>query len=119
MKRVIEIGEDFPILPQDIATDKHMYDAFGHHETEVSAHWIIRFYREARNGNEWAPFTAGEIHALYESTYFQFNGLREYKDEPRSLIQKRGNLYFVTAEFVCRCFIANGIPRKVGEEVRA
>ncbi len=112
--------EDFPIRPADIATDKHAYDAFGHYETEVSAHWIVMFF-QSRGGKKWEPFTFAELNEFYRNerghpnAHYSFNNLYDERQGPqRNFVVKQGGKFFVTDEFVCRCYMANGIPRKKG-----
>lgn len=62
------------LLPSDINTKQHFWNAFDHSETEVSASWIVRFLQQA--GNSWAPFMLEDLQAFYgklraESIYQQ------------------------------------------------
>ncbi|MEQ1561740.1 MAG: hypothetical protein ABL899_03435, partial [Nitrospira sp.] len=75
--RVIEEDEDFPIKPGDIDATRHLWDAFGNQETEVSAGYIIRMMQQQ---GDWKPFTEEEIDAFYRfkatrARRFSFNNL--------------------------------------------
>jgi hypothetical protein len=103
------------IQPQDIKVDGHLWDTFGHYETEVSAAWIVRFL--ANRGEGWVPFTLEDINAFYKAqrkSYesFTFNRLLEGKHieyhvktgrdwvKHRGHIEKKGDLYYVLDSFV-------------------
>lgn len=90
------------ITPDDIKITKHMFDAFGHYETEVSAEWLVKFAQ--KRGNGWEPFTQQEIEAFYNSkglTGFGFNRLiRE------GHIRDNGKHFEFTDGFIARCYEA-------------
>lgn len=94
------------ILPGDIDTGKHFFDAFGHLETEVSARWVVRFCQN--RGQEWEPFTEEELERFYnEGGYsdFWFNGLLT-NDQEFMRHDREAGTYEVTPEFVRRCYVA-------------
>lgn len=57
------------ITPEDIKIKEHLWDAFGHYETEISAAWLIRFALE--RGKGWEPFTRSEIETFYNQDGFR------------------------------------------------
>src|SRR5688572_28580841 len=66
-----------PIQPHHIDAMQHFWDAFDHHETEVSARYIVGLCQE-RGG--WLPFTEEEIERFYQKSghkNFIFNRLIE------------------------------------------
>lgn len=75
-------GVDHALQPGDVPSPgKHLWDAFGNHEAEISAWWLLRFL-QARGS--WAPFTRQELQAWYDDQRsnhdmpredFRFNGL--------------------------------------------
>lgn len=89
------IGEQYPITPEMIDTTHHFFKAFGKQEAEVSANWIVRFCKD-RGG--WKPFIKESLDA-YAKEDFWFNGL------DKEFIIKQDGLYYITHEFVCRCFL--------------
>ncbi|MEX0649401.1 MAG: hypothetical protein WD200_00175 [Candidatus Andersenbacteria bacterium] len=121
--RVTTKPEDFPIQPDHIDGSRHLWNAFDHTETEVSAGWIIRFLQE--RGKSWAPFTYGEINAFYSREHkdgFTFNRLINVEMVPPNLarafaghhddpvprgggwILEDADGYHVTDDFITRCF---------------
>ena len=47
------------VLPPDkINTEAHFWNAFGHHEREISANWVVRFCQSRGN---WDCFTFREL----------------------------------------------------------
>ena len=111
------------VQPKDINASQHLWDAFDHMETEVSAGYIVRLCQE---GGEWVPFTREEIEEFYGRSGhhgFCFNRLVEPEMVPTSLarafagyhdapVPKGGGWvvlggdgkYRVTEEFIQRCF---------------
>lgn len=86
-------------VPADIDASKHMFDAFGNNETEVSAGYIVRLCQ--RKGN-WTSFTEEEIEAFYQEAGhrdFWFNNLIS-----GGWIVKEDGCYLVTPEFIGRCY---------------
>lgn len=47
------------ITPEDIQIKRHLFDAFGHYETEISAQWLIRFAQQ--RGKGWKAFTYARV----------------------------------------------------------
>ena len=121
---IITANRNFPIKPEHIDASQHLFNAFDHSETEVSAGWIIRFLQH--RGQGWAPFTDKEINAFYARKYkhsFGFNRLVNPQMIPPSLIRAfegyndipipagggwliKGDdgKYYITVDFVARCF---------------
>lgn len=111
---ILTDGEHFTIRPSDISSEGHLFDAFDHYETEISARYIVRLCQQRGN---WHPFTRDEIEAVYQAAGhndgFRFNRLIEPEYTRRSLydtpVPKGGGWivegdgkYFITAEFVRR-----------------
>ena len=122
MKDIVEIDSTYPIQPKHIDASKHLFGAFDHTETEVSAGWLVRFAQERDAG--WTPFTLtdiGEYYARWIKTPFGFNRLVEPELVPPSLLRaleghrdprvprgggwilKSEGKYHFTHEFVSRC----------------
>jgi hypothetical protein len=77
---------NYHLQPADIDASRHLFDAFDHHETEISAGWIVEFM-QAR-GEGWVPFTYEEIDAFYGRKHkngFTFNRLVDPEMIPPSL----------------------------------
>lgn len=55
---------DFSIKPGDIDASKHLFDAYGNTETEISAGWIIRMCQQK---GSWDPFTLEDIESFYKA----------------------------------------------------
>jgi hypothetical protein len=101
------------ITPDDIQITRHLFDAFGHYETEISAQWLVRF-AQARG---WRPFTYDDIEKFYSKggklSGFGFNKLvgRFIMHLP---VLKDGiavpcktdedGIYHFTEEFISRCY---------------
>lgn len=107
----------FVIQPKDISIKHHYYDAFDHHESEVSAIWIVQFCQQ-RGG--WVPFSYQEIEDFYHEkskgklSGFTFNGLVDWKfindesvkDDRGFIVFCKDGLYRVTIDFIARCYHA-------------
>ena len=99
----VRSSTDYPIKPNDINTDQHFYGAFGKDEMGRSAKWIVMLCQKKRG---WKPFTLKELDDFrhkkgvpgFES--FSFHGL-----DTDQLIIKEGDEYYVTHEFITRCFL--------------
>jgi hypothetical protein len=103
------------VQPSDIDASRHLFDAFGHYETEISAGYIIRMFQEI---GEWRPFTNDEIEEFYSRSGhkgFSFNGLiipvrerladgRPYQVGGGYIVEKDDGKYEVTEEFIARAF---------------
>lgn len=59
---------DFKVKPEDIDCSKHLFDAYGNNETEISAGWIIRMLQKK---GSWAPFTKEDIETFYQAGGFK------------------------------------------------
>lgn len=104
--------------PEDIPADReHLWGAFGNHETEVSAHWLVKFARER---GSWQPFTRRDIEGFYRASGmrdgFTFNRLIEpgtgygrpgerYRAGGGWIVERDRLLHFTT-EFVLRCHMS-------------
>lgn len=111
--QLITPDSGFRIRPEDIGTAKWDYlSSFGHAETEDAARCIIKFMKE--RGVGWEPFTYDEINEFYarqNKGNFLFYDL-DIKDKYRGFSQVflgKDNKYYVTAEFIARCFRASPI----------
>jgi hypothetical protein len=135
-KKIITATEEFPITPEHIDASQHLYGAFDHLETEISAGWIVRFM-QAR-GKGWMPFTREEIEAFYSKKFshsFRFNRLVDPQMIPPSLVRAfEGYMdplvpagggwiilgddkrYYVTDDFVTRCFKSRPVKKAKKEE---
>jgi hypothetical protein len=104
MKILIDPAK-YPIRPDHINAKRHFFGAFSNREKEISAGWIVEFCQKRNMG--WQPFTAEEINAYYHAKgrpeEFRFNGL----DANGYLPLQDDDKYYVTAEFVSRCFRAS------------
>ncbi len=99
----------FQIMPKDINTNAHFYDAFDHYETETSASWIVSYMQAL---GTWVSFTAEEMQEFYtrpghrpEGEEFLYNGL--FRDHH---IEFEDGRHFVTVDFISRCYKAS--PKK-------
>lgn len=93
------------IRPDDIKADRHMFDAFGHNETEVSAGWIVRFCQH--RGQGWAPIPLSELEAFYHTRLgrverFHFNRLTAH-----GYVTVEGDVVHLTTRFVAQCYAAS------------
>lgn len=101
------LGTECPIKPKDIDASRHMFNAFDHYETEISAGWLVRFAQ--KRGQEWEPFTREDIEAFYAPRVdFWFNRL--IGDYDKWIIEKDGKYHF-TAAFVAKCYASRPVPR--------
>ncbi len=72
------VRSDFAIMPRDMPSEfEHLWSAFEHSQTEVSAAYILRYCQEQGN---WAPFSEAQINAFYRKRrkgggVFYFNRL--------------------------------------------
>lgn len=98
MAQIMHDGENFSIRPSHISTEGHLFDAFDHYESEISARYIVRLCQQR---NSWSPFTLDEIEAVYQSAGhadgFWFNRLIS-----DGWIVERDGKYFITEGFI-RC----------------
>lgn len=108
----MEITNNYPIRPEHINADRHMYGAFGKTETEISAGWIVRFcqWRAERfpqycKQGGWEPFTRVEIDN-FSGEDFYFNGLDE------KFVVLFDGVYRITHEFVATCFLASPVGKE-------
>lgn len=108
--KLLSENEQFEIRPMDV--HGHLWGAFDHYETEVSAMYITRLCYQRGN---WHPFTLADIEAVYQAAGhhdgFTFNALAE----PVTRWTSRGaeahgggwiahmdGRYYITEEFVRR-----------------
>lgn len=54
------------VKPESVKSEGHLWDTFGHTETEISALCIVRFLQEERPGQGWAPFPMADLQSYYE-----------------------------------------------------
>lgn len=124
------------IMPSDIDTSRHFFNAFDNMETETSAKWVVRFC-QGKGG--WVDFTGEEIEAFYNKDGFcdfQFNRLVSaarvvpqghgarafsagiYYDGPWEergggwIALDRDGKYHITNSFIERCYQAAPKPKE-------
>lgn len=110
-----EVIEPYPVSPSDIDASSHLYNAFGHTETEISAGHIVRFCQER---GSWGPFTRREIEEFYNRSGHKDFWFNRLVDPGIAYDIRRGNYrtgggwvihdvetdsFTVTTEFVERC----------------
>jgi hypothetical protein len=132
-RSIITAVENFPIKPEHIDASKHLFESFNQLETEISAGWIVCFMQQ--RGTGWAPFTYEEINEFYSKKHsngFTFNRLVEPQMVPPSLVRAFAGhhdplvpvgggwiilgddkKYYVTDDFVTRCFKSCPMKQKV------
>jgi hypothetical protein len=96
------------ILPNDINTNQHFWNAFGQCEKEITAKWIVKYMQQE---NEWKPFTKDDIEKFYnKGGYFNFyfNGLIDGQH-----IIENGDYLEVTPLFIVKCYQSS--PVKDGD----
>ena len=88
------------ILPKDIDTSLHFTCAFGNMETETSARHIVRLCQKENN---WLPFTLEEIidNVFNECGKYNFTFSKLLS---QGFILHRGKDYYITPEFIQRCY---------------
>lgn len=91
-------GKAYPIRPEHINANTHFYNAFGNMETDIAARIIVQLCQKK---GEWAPFTKAEIDAFCDRN-FMFHRLIGTKH----FIAGNHDGYYVTHEFVTRCFLS-------------
>jgi len=89
-----------------IDTSKHLFDAFGSMETEISARWVVRLCQKL---NSWGPFTMKQLEGFYHESRsiqetFWFNGLTT-----EWIVRTTGG-YSVTDDFILRCYRSSPMP---------
>lgn len=100
------------IKPEDIDASKHLFGAFGHSETEVSAGWIVRYCQE--RGKGWDDFSYEDIEAYYRQKGlhdgFTFNRLVRMGYIHHSCLEKGryrpDTLFQIDFRFVAKCYVA-------------
>ncbi len=106
----------FFIEPSDISQGP-LWDCFGNSETESSASWLLRMFREYGG---WFAFTYEEIDAIYRKKFndgFTFNRLvnHDYSFSIRDgnvragggwVVKGEDGKYRVTINFILRCYEA-------------
>lgn len=60
---LVEDVPNFGIIPSDIPMSRHLFDAYGNAETEISARCIIRMCQQRES---WEPFTSDDIERFYQ-----------------------------------------------------
>lgn len=102
------------IEPKDIKLDDHLWNAFDHNETEISARYICLL---AVKRGHWGPFTDADIAEVYPKkfgkiTYNRLNDVQSYYHLPTGITYYIGSgwlyevdgKYYVTTDFVKRCY---------------
>lgn len=136
--QLIGVDGHFEIRPEQIDTSRQFIGAFGHFQTEESARFIVQFCQE--RGEGWKPFTQKDINQFYRghadsdptehcvdrrTGQFRFNHLvgefpllgwedHESGDKLVRLdaVVKRGKLFFITEEFVKRCYASSPVRKR-------
>ncbi len=109
------------VQPSNIATSgRHFFDAFDHYESEISAHWIIRFLKDRKDG--WLQFSYKALNDFYKSKFsedvddFSFNNLitrgwiiiKREKERGDDFDEAKDNdILSVTDDFIERCYKAS------------
>lgn len=94
---VLTYGEQIKTRPSDITTEGHLWDAFGNHETEISARYIVRLCQQRDN---WTPFTINDIEEVYnDAGNYGYTFNRLISD---GWIVEENGYYYITVGFVER-----------------
>jgi hypothetical protein len=96
------------ITPYDIKITRHLFDAFGEYNAEVSAQWLVEFAQV--RGEGWKPFTYDQLESFYSKNgyrHFNFNNLVEHGF---ILADDKTQTYNYTEEFVARCYRSASRP---------
>lgn len=102
---IITNKPDYPIKPEHINVTNNFRNTFADEQTEISAHYIVRFCQKLGG---WTPFARKDIENFYiEATQhknknFSFNKLINCD----YIIKEAGKLH-VTHKFVALCFTAS------------
>jgi len=125
----IDTAGALTITPEEIKITDHLWDSFGHYETEISADWLVRFAQD--RGQGWKPFTYADIEKFYSRSGklsgFSFNKLisggfiREIPKGTMTAITDYGDdggtttetTYYFTLGFVAR--VAESAARKAAQ----
>lgn len=102
-----------PIRPEHIKADRHFWNAFGEHETETSARWLVLYCQERKRG--WKPFERADLEAFVARKleipprHFHFNSLVETDrlGQNRGPVMIGWNMVILSIEFVTRCYCSN------------
>lgn len=94
------------IVPKDIDTSRHPFDAFGHIETEISALWVVRLLKN-KNLHAWVPFSLEELEEFYGGRFY-FNGLMD-RPIANTYVSGPPDRMVVSDEFVRRYASSAGI----------
>ena len=97
------------IRPQYIRADRPIGDSFGNLETEASAAAIIRY---CQHMDGWKSFTRGEIEQFMGGPFLVNDLAQEIRATRKNGLQvlihpyiyEAGGRFYVTHEFICRCF---------------
>ena len=114
----------YPIQPADINASGHLWNAFDHKETEISAGYIVRMCQE-RGG--WRPFTQDDIERFYKKSGhrgYRFNRLVEpgmafgivqghHLKGGGWIVRDDAGIYYLTHEFISRCFRSSPADHQV------
>jgi len=94
------------IEPVDIDASKHLWDAFGNMETEISAGWIVRFCQQQ---NSWEPFSVEDLERFYHEKLgkvesFHFNRLVTGGGSAPATVEIKDGMVHVLPGFIYRCY---------------
>ncbi len=113
----IDAAGSLTITPEDIQITRHLFDAFGQYETEISASWLVRFAQD--RGTGWTPFTEEDIEKFYSKggkfSGFTFNKLISggwIREAQKGHVE--GSVYYFTEEFISRCYKSASRPCGAG-----
>ena len=92
------------ITPDDIKITRHLFDAFGHYETEVSAQWLVEFAQT--RGEGWKPFTSAQIESFYSKSGYRTFGFNHLISDGFIKVDGEGEAatYRFTEEFIARAY---------------
>ncbi len=117
-------SSDTPIRPRDIESELAFVQTFGKRESEVAAHWIVRYCQARRS---WAPFSFDLLVQYCQAHDSRFSKIYDYLVEGVSelvvegFVQTENKVVTLTTGFVARCYGAApvaGLPRKRTLKVR-
>ncbi len=90
------------IKPDDINTDKHFF-AFGDMETQISAEWIVRFFKHRKRS--WSQgFTFDELNLFYKTSRNYFHSNFTFNHLKGKYVFEEQGRYYVTDRFITNCY---------------
>lgn len=93
-----EIGTIYPIKPSHINAKNLIRDAFVNFEVTEKALKLCSFFQSKGN---WTGFTEEELNNFFGHTFYFYNAFVN-----TGFIRKVDEQYFLTHDFICRCFMA-------------